>query len=234
MRADQALEQERRESIAAARYLREDLLNFAREQRFAPGFATAIATYWNDYYTLENADEMSDNEALRFFDWYVFDYQQTVEGERLLDTYQQERWEDLSTQQQAVLQQWLEVAPAGAYELIDYEGQTLHLRAFLSDETFEVDEPGGRGNVSVGDLILARILPVHDHLELSGGAAYLPQDEIGDLRAKLEAARATYAETYPDATVEDFWRQNNHLVIHHALEQAEANDRPPVARLRGR
>jgi hypothetical protein len=234
MRADQALEQERRESVAAARFLREDLLNFAREQRFAPGFASAISTYWNDYYTLENADEMSENEALRFFDWYVFDYQHTVEGERLLDAYQQERWEDLSTQQQAVLQQWAEVAPAGAYELTAYEGQTLQLRAFLTGETFEVYEPGGRGNVAVGDLILARILPVHDHLELSGGAAYLPQDEIGDLRSKLDAARAAHAETYPDAADEHFWRLNNHLIIHHALEQAEANGRAPVARLRSR
>ena len=46
--------------------------------------------YWNDFYTIESADEMDQNESLRFFDWFFFDYQhedeprliQTVRGAR--------------------------------------------------------------------------------------------------------------------------------------------------------
>lgn len=232
MREDQMLEQERREALVAARYLREDLVDFAEDERFAEAFAKALKLYWNDYYTLETAPEMSDNEAQRFVDWFVFDFAQDEEGERLIETYRRERWDDLSTVQQAVIEQWLEAGPSAAYVLTDYEGQTLYLSSFLDeDETREVYEPAGRGNVDVGDVILARVLPVQDHLELSGGAAYLPQDEIADLRQKLEAARVADAELNPEATSDDFLRRHNHLLIHHALEQAELKGRPPVSRL---
>lgn len=231
MREDQALEQERRESLIAARFLREDLVDFAEDERFAQAFGEALPLYWNGYYTLETAHEMSDNEAQRFVDWFVFDFAQGEDGERLIETYRRERWEDLASVQQAVIEQWLEAGPSSAYVLTAYKGQTLHIASFLSDEAYEVYEPAGRGNVDVGDVILARVLPVQDHLELSGGAAYLPQDEITDLREKLEAAREADAEEHPEATMDDFLRRHNHLLIHHALEQAELNGRPPVSRL---
>lgn len=231
MRADQALEQERREALQAVRFLRQDLVDFAEDERFAPAFARALQQYWNGYYTLETADEMSDYEAQRFVDWFVFDYEEGDEGERLIETYRRERWDDLSSVQQEVVEQWLDAGPSGAYILNSYEGQTLRLESFLSGDFYEVYEPGGHGNVEVGDVILARVLPVQDHLELSGGAAYLPQDEIADLREKLDAARAADAELHPDAALDDFLRRHNHLLIHHALEQAELQGRPPVSRL---
>ncbi len=235
MRADQELERERREAVAAVRFLRQDLVDFAEDERFASAFAQALQQYWNGYYTLETADEMSEYEAQRFVDWFVFDYglDEGAGGrnERLIETYRQERGDDLSSVQQEVIEQWLDAAPSDAYILTDYKGQTLHLQGFLSGDEVEVYEPAGRGNVDIGDVILARVLPVQDHLELSGGAAYLPQDEIADLREKLEAARATDAEAYPNATHDDFLRRHNHLLIHHALEQAERKGRPPVSRL---
>ena len=125
----------------------------------------------------------------------------------------------------------MEAGPAGAYILADYQGQRLQLESFLTGEKMEVYEPGGRGNVEKGDAILARVLPVQDHLELSGGAASLPQDEIADLREKLDAALAADAQLVPEASLDDFMRRHNHLLIHHALEQAERKGRPPVSRL---
>jgi hypothetical protein len=123
------------------------------------------------------------------------------------------------------------VGPAGAYTLEGYDGQTLHLRDFLTGEEIDAYVPAGRGEASVGDVILTRLLPVVDHLEFSAGAAYLPKDEIADLSQKLEAARAADAEAHPGAPMADFLRRHNHLLIHHALEQAELQGRPPVARL---
>lgn len=231
MSADREAEGRRREAVEAARYLRRDLPVFARDERFALAVGRALALYWDGYYTVENAEEMSENEALRFFDWFVFDYQHEEE-ERLLDIYRRERWEDLSTAQQAVLEQWSDAAPASAYTLTDYAGQTLYLEDYLTGLKASVYEPAGRSEAEVGDLILARLLPVDDHLELSGGAAFLPQDEIADLPQKLDAAREAYLEDNPQASASDFLRRYNHLFIHHALAQAEAKGRAPVARLR--
>lgn len=232
MRADQKAEWERRELKVAAQYVMEDLLEFAEDERFAVPFAAALNRYWNGFYTIENADEMSENEALRFFDWFAFDYIHDEDTPRVADVYRDERWEELSSEQQEVMAQWLETSPSGAYVLTGYEGQTLHLRDFLSDDTYDVYQPAGRGSLEVGDVILARMLPVQEHLEFSAGAAYLPQDEIADLDEKVATARATDAEDYPDdASLAGFLRRHNVLFVHHALEQAEKKGRPPVARL---
>jgi hypothetical protein len=228
MAADKEHEKERRRLADAARWLRRDLLSFAREERFTESFAVALQLYWNGLYTVENAEEMSQNEAFRFIDWFVFDFQQE-DGSRLLDIYHREQYEDLAEQQKTVIDAWLDAPPSGAYEFMGYEGQTLRVQDFVSGEVLEVFEPGGRGSLEGGDLLLGRPVPVRDHLEFSAVAAYLPQDEIADLGQKLEEARKKDSEAYPDSTVDEFMRRNGYLVIHHALEQAEIMGRPPVA-----
>lgn len=226
MKIDQAAEQEKRALAEGVRYVRRDLLKFARDEQFAEDFAKALPLFWNELYTLETAEEMSQNEALRFFDWFVYDYE-LASGERLIDVYVAQERENLSTPQRNVLDSW-QVAPAfSAYELTAYDGQTLTLREFITDETFEVYEASGRGNVEVGELIIARLVPVGEQLEFSTSAAYLPADEIGDVKEKLVEAKT--AVSPPDHN--QFMRQHNHLLIHHALDQAVQKNRPPVARL---
>lgn len=228
MAADKEHDKERRRLADAARWLRRDLLSFAREERFTESFAAALQLYWNGLYTVENAEEMSQNEAFRFIDWFVFDFQQE-DGSRLLDIYHREQYEDLAEQQKTVIDAWLDARPSGAYEFLGHDGQTLRVRDFVSGEELELFEPGGRGPLEQGDLLLGRPVPVQDHLEFSAVAAYLPQDEIADLGKKLEEARKIDSEAYPDSTVDEFMRRNGYLVIHHALEQAEIKGRPPVA-----
>lgn len=226
MKIDQAAEREKRAYNEAVRYLRRDLLRFARDEQFATEFAKALPLFWNGLYTVENAEEMSQNEALRFFDWFVFDYL-PESGQRLVDTYVDQERDNLSTTQQAVLDSWQNAVPFSAYALTGYEGQTLTLRELLEDAEIEVYESGGRGVVEVGEVILARPVPVADRLEFSTSAAYLPKDEIGDLREKMLEKKT--AE--PDLSHEAFMRKYNHLLVHHALDQAVEKGRPPVARL---
>jgi hypothetical protein len=251
MKIDQEKEKERRQINAAGEFLRQDLLRFARDERFAAAFAAALPIYWNGYYELNTADEMSQDEAMRFIDWFVFDFipaehgvtaeQLTAESDtdaevtlpdrRLLEIYHEEKWEDLSQYQQPILTDWLAAEPASAYELVSYQGQLLSVRDYLTGETYELYEGGGRGDVEIGELILARLLPVAGRLELSTTAGYLPEDEIGDLQEKMLAAKTADQERFPGASQRDFMRRHNHRLIHHALEQAEAQGRPPVARL---
>jgi len=228
MKEDKAAEAELREYADAGQWLRRDFLKYAREERFAEPFAMALPLYWNNYYSIENAEEMSQNEAIRFFDWFVFDYKYKDQP-RLFDIYYTEKCDDLSQAQQAVLGVWREAPPAGAFELLDYEGQMLRLRDFMTAEQFELYEPAGPGLVQPGDLLLGRPVEIHGRVEFSALAAYLPQDEIGDLSQKMEDARAADAEIYPEATEAEFMRRNGYLMIHHALEQAESKGRPAVA-----
>jgi hypothetical protein len=230
MPEDQAKEQAQHAAREAVRYIRRDLLKFARDERFNAAFAVALPFYWNDLYQFDNAEQMSQDEALRFFDWFMFDYDVPEYG-RLIETYYTERYNDLSTAQQAALEQWRTAPPASAYELLAYEGQTLELRDYFSGEEATVYESSGRGVVEIGEVILTRVVPVLDRYEFSTTAAYLPAAEIADLQEKMAAAKTAYLADHPDATHEQFMRANNHLIIHHALEQAQLQKRPPVARL---
>ena len=230
MKEDQAAEKERSLIQRAANYIRRDLLKFARDERFAEAFATALPLYWDGLYDAANAEQMSQPEALRFFDWFVFDY--TLEdGTRLIEHYAEERMEDLSSHQQKIAADWRKVGAGSLYELTAYEGQTLHLRDYFTEETFEIYESGGRGNVELGDLILTRLVLVADHLELSTTAAYLPKDEITNVKEKITAAKTAYLANYPDADHTEFMRRHSHLLVHHALAEAKKQGRPSVARL---
>jgi hypothetical protein len=149
----------------------------------------------------------------------------------LIQVNHAEKREALSDHQQSVLDGWLGAMPADAYELTGYEGQTLQLKNFMTDEAYEVYEPGGRGNVELGEVLLTRLVQVQERLEFSTDAAYLPAAEITDLADKLAAAKKADAEAYPDATHDEFMRRHNHLLIHHALAEAKVQGRPPVARM---
>lgn len=228
MASDKEAEKKQRQLAEAGRWLRRDFLKFAREERFAEAFAVGLPVYWNDFYTIDNAEEMSQNEAFRFLDWFVFDFQYQ-EQPRLITVYQDERHGDLSNDQQQVLELWLDAPPAAAYKLIDYEGQNLQIRDFVSGEEFIVYEASGKGLANRGDLLLGRLVRIQDKLEFSTVAAYIPQDEIADLSDKLATARKADSEAHPDSNYSDFMRRRGHLIIHHALEQAELKGRPPVS-----
>lgn len=230
LQSDRQAQKEKRDWQRAAAFLRRDLPAFARDERFALDFAKALPFYWNDFYTVETAEEMSQPEALRFFDWLVHDYQLT-DGRRLIDVYREENWDDLSTHQQQVLAAWQKADPAWGYTLVDYDGPQLQLADFLTGETYEVFEAGGRGLVQKGEIILTRLVPVNDRLEFSTSAAYLPKDEITDVVEQITAVRETHMSEHPAASDADFRRAQTHLLIHHALAQAEEQGRPPVARL---
>lgn len=230
MRADQEAEQERRAQADAVRFLRLDLPGFAREERFSADFDQALPIYWNNFYDADNAGQMSEFEALRFLDWFAFDF--TLQNDRrIIDIYQEEQAGDLQPLQKQILESWLTAPPAGAYELTGYDGQLLHLKDFLSGEKFDVFEASGKGNVEVGEVILTRLIPVFDQLEFSTPAAYLPKKEIAGLRETLEQAQKADAEEHPGATTEEFMRRHNQILVHHALAKAEEAGRPPVARL---
>lgn len=230
LREDQAAELEHRNQTDAARFLRLDIPGFARDEQFVADFDKALPIYWNEFYDAGNAGEMSEFEALRFLDWFVFDYV-LEDGTRILDAYQAQKGDGLTSLQKQLLDSWMEAPPASAYELVDYEGQVLQLQDFLTGETFDAFEASGKGNVKLGEVILTRLIPVFGQLEFSTPAAYLPEDEIAGLKESLEAAQVADAEEYPGATVEEFMRRNNQILVHHALAQAERVGRPPVARL---
>jgi hypothetical protein len=223
MAADLAAEQEQRAWADAARALREEILDFADDERFDEAAGAAAAHYWNGLYTAETLPLMSAGEAERFFDWFAFDHT-LPEGQRPVELYRDEQGAKLPSPRRELLDQWIAAGPMGGYELTSYERQTLRLRDVVSGEEHDVFEPGGHGDAPLGSIILGRLVPVRDHLEFFSLPAYIPTDEIADLHERLTEAQA-------EDSAPDFLRRHNVIFIHHALEQARLAGRPPVTRL---
>ncbi|MCB0012987.1 MAG: SEC-C domain-containing protein, partial [Anaerolineales bacterium] len=64
MAEDKEKERSRVAHAMAVKFLRQDMLKFARGAEYEEAFAAGLAHYWNGMYTIENADEMAENEAL--------------------------------------------------------------------------------------------------------------------------------------------------------------------------
>jgi hypothetical protein len=227
MAADLAADREQRVWADAARELRLDLFEFADDERFDDEAGPAAEHYWNGFYTADTLPLMSASEAERFLDWFTFDYILPSTGGRVVDLYRSEKGDGLPPARRELLDHWIDAPPMGGYELTGYERQTLRLKEIISSKQLDVFEPGGHGSAPIGAIILGRPIPVQDHLEFFSMPAYIPTDEIADLPQKLAAARADNGSV-DDA---DFLRRHNVILIHHALEQAKAAGRPPVARL---
>jgi hypothetical protein len=233
LKIEQQQAKEDRAWESAARFLRRDLLAFAREERFAESFAAGIALFFNDYYTIETAAEMSEPEGLRFFDWFTHDATPD-DRPRLIEVYYQEKAEMMDEKERELLEGWLAAEPACAYTLADATGEgkrTLHLENLFDGRLQLVNDSGGPGRAEPGDVLIARLLPFRDQLRMSGATGYLPASEATGLKPFIDAAWESYQAQQPEADWGSFLRRHSHLFAHYELQAAKDAGRPPVARL---
>jgi hypothetical protein len=233
LKIEQEQAKEDRAWESAARFLRRDLLAFAREERFAESFAAGIALFFNNYYTIETAAEMSEPEGLRFFDWFTYDATPD-DRPRLIKVYYHEKAELMDEKERAVLDGWLTAEPACAYVLVDVTGEgkrTLHLENLFDGRVQVVNDSGGPGRAECGDVLIARLLPFRDEIRMSGATGYLPADEATGLKPFVNAAWEAYQNQQPGLDWGGFLRRHSHLFAHYELQAAKDAGRPPVARL---
>jgi hypothetical protein len=233
MKIEQAKAKEERAWESVPRFLRRDLIAFAKDERFAESFATGITLFFNEYHTIETANQMSEPESLRFFDWFTHDYT-PGDRPRLIQLYQEEKGELMDEKEAAILNGWLTAGPASAYSLTDATGegkQTLHLQDLFDESKHVVSQSGGPGRAEMGDVLIARLLPFRDQLRMSGATGYLPADEAADLKPFFMDAWEAFKEEQPEAEWAHFARGRSYLLAHYELQAAKKAGRPPVARL---
>ena len=231
-KAERAARKKQKQLHNAAGALRRKMILYCRDERFALALANAVTLYWNDFYDIESADEMDQNESLRFFDWFFFDYQHE-NGPRLIEQFFMDKNAELDENQQAVLADWLTAQPATAYTYVDFDAFTnrFKLQDFFTKEEIIANSSAGSGYAAKGDLILTRLVPVGEEMVFSTVGAFIPQDEITDLAEKMEKAKEAFLVDQPNGTHEQFMRHNGYRIIHHALDQSVEHDRFAVSRL---
>jgi hypothetical protein len=224
---DVAGEEERRAWDTAYFALRQEFARFAKDERFARAFADAVGLFWDGHYTLENAHMMNEDEALRFFDWFVLDHIPEG-GQRLFDVYAAEKGAELDERERALLEAWKQARPASAYVVVELDRPRVHLRDVFTGDEVWVEDAAAAHILDEGETLLGRVLAVNAMNRMAGGAARLPIDEAADLAPEITRARVTFLADHPGATWDDFLRARGYLLTHYAMHQAEAHGREAV------
>jgi hypothetical protein len=226
--ADRAAQAEAHAWDVARQKLTRDVIGFAREPRFAQSFADGLKLFWNGHYTAETADGMSEDESLRFFDWFAFDYA-PADRPRLLDVFFAEKGDQLGEFESKQLAYWRQARPGSAFRVESVEGSKITLRDLFDDSLAVVTSEAGAKAAVTGEILLARFVRVKDDLRFSGTIVRLPESSVGELRGTLQKAFEEFRAETPEATWSDFLRTRGYLTGHFAMKLAEAEGRPPVA-----
>ena len=225
---DKAVQAEVRAWDAARQKLTRDVIGFAHEPRFAQPFADGLKLFWNENYTIETADQMDEDESLRFFDWFVFDYA-PADRPRLLDVYAEEKSATLRDVEAKQLGNWQAAKHASAFRVESAEGDKITLRDMFDDSTVVATSESGAKAAVIGEILLARLIQVQNDLRFSGSTVRLPESAADELKATMQKAFDEYRVEKPDATWAEFMRARGYLMGHLAMKLAEAEGRPPVA-----
>jgi hypothetical protein len=226
--ADKAAQAEAHAWDNARHTLTRDVIAFARESRFAQSFADGLKLFWNEHYTVETADSMSEDETLRFFDWFVFDYA-PADRARLLDVYAVEKGAELKEVEAKQLAYWQAAKPGSAFRAESVEGNKITLRDLFDDSTVVATSEAGAKATALGEILLARLVQVHNDLRFSGTTVRLPGSCASELKDVLQKAFQEYRAEKPEVNWADFMRTRGYLMGHFAMKQAEVEGRPPVA-----
>jgi hypothetical protein len=238
MARDRAAQAERVAWQKAAQNMRIALLGYAKEAELAVDLGAGLGLFWQDRYTLDTVEQMSIDESLRFFDWFAHDCclrapdKPEWQGKRLIEVYRSEVGDALTEKEAAILDAWIGSPPGSAFVLEETgpaEGTVVLRDLFLPGRTVTVEDTSAAKHGVVGQILLARPVPEHERLRLSGATVILPASEEAALCRAIEGARCAYVEDHPEAATEAFLRDRAYLLTHYALEWADREGRPAVA-----
>ncbi|NLE77882.1 MAG: hypothetical protein GX605_14175 [Chloroflexi bacterium] len=221
----------------AYRSLRTDLIEFAREEDFTQPVAEGLKLFWGPQFVPQALELMNEDEALLFFDWFVFDHRWGDDGLRLIDRYAVSDPEWLDDKQREMLQAWVQAPPGGAFQVVGVSDEgRLRLRNLLADrlpagtpKEYEVDAPQASKAVTEGEILLGRPVPVGGTHRLSGATVRLPGETAERLAAFLAEGQAAYDQEHPNASLLAFLRDRAYLFPHFAMQHAEEQGVPPVS-----
>ncbi|MGE0867524.1 MAG: DUF1841 family protein [Kofleriaceae bacterium] len=160
----------------------------------------------------ESAGNVSDTAYLRFFslesepeEWemavgtgYVFYGYRDAKGQRVVDRFLAARGRSIPRGQVAALMA-LQQSWASLFEVVSVQvGTGLELRDLLSGETVRVREVSASEQAKKWDVLLAWLMPVDDHLELTGAVCFVPRPHLDVVRGAFVAAIAEARNEYPE------------------------------------
>jgi len=186
--------------LALSQFVEEDFLEEIRNKAFS--------TYFNE--TNEDFDDIDEARWTDFLEWFIFDFM-VEEKKTVLELFIEEHQEELETEEKELLLDWSK-ARISLYEIQAIYDYSLEVKDLLRRLSFNVEgiEVEPEEEIKKGDLLIARLLPVHDHWELSSGAV-VSAPELTDIL--LEVIRDDYRRFYDLESLPSFLEWEEYLTL---------------------
>lgn len=209
------------------RVLRQRILRFTYQDRFKADFEPAIHLYFGEEALQDDVLTIDEGDAPGFQEWYVHDYV-TSEERRIIDLFAEKVGPRLALAQRQMLDDWRRT---NRYRLLEVQavepGVGVTVRDLLGGEEFEVNDISSSHALVKWQVLLARPLLTKGRLHFTGAVIPLPPIEKPDLLSFAQDLWKEYQAQYPQASLDDFYRDRGLDLYHRVIEIATAPP-PPV------
>ncbi|MFQ6015151.1 MAG: YecA family protein [Anaerolineae bacterium] len=196
------------------------MTDFANNRRFTTDLWSAFDLYWDRRRDIDDKDTLNSGEALRFVEWYLYEYRTAEEKKRIIDIFLDEKNDDLEPEEKVWLDAWRK-SVLSIYQVTEVqEGIGVHLHDVLQELDYEVDDPRTSMEVTKGEFLMARLFSIDSSHRLSRTGVVLPQPVEEDLVAFAQEQFEKYQEVHYQATWPDFLREMGYLFNHFLLDAA--------------
>ncbi len=196
------------------------LLAFAQRPAFHSQMVVASNLFWNGNYGAAGLEAIERDEALRFADWYVFDYRMEGLGKRAVDLFAEEMGPTLLPEERERVRIWQD-SYLSLYMIAGSSDSGLLPVLDLLQERGSSVSGGELGRLGLrGDVVLGRILRSPNPEHFSWGAVLLPGTLKAGLMDVARRAFTEYGQTHAEGQWAKFLSAYGYIFNHALLKMA--------------
>ena len=185
---------------------------YAQGDRFVSDTAAAFNFYWGGNYALDGIPLLHPDDQRRTVEWLVHDYRtSTDDGSRIIDLFIENQAVDAPPQIKRILEAW-SASSTGLFRVLGRRAGALDLFDLLRQEELTVLDASLARAAQDGELLAGRLYTLDGDNRLSLMTLVLPGEFGPGLVKYTENARALYLDQHPQSTLDEFLRENGHIV----------------------
>ncbi|MEA3407570.1 MAG: SEC-C metal-binding domain-containing protein [Chloroflexota bacterium] len=211
----------RKDRISEARELSRDsvegalldaLATYAYSPRFTDDINEALNFYWGGRYGLsEEIAREYEEDLRRGLEWMVHDYHTSTRDQYIIDLFIENEADAYLPEVKEILEAWSE-SVMGMFRLLEImEEHRLAVYDPLQERELVIPDPFLAQNAREGDLLVGRLFELGGEYRLSNMTLILPEDYESGLIDYITNAHTIYRDEHPEATWDEFLRENGHL-----------------------
>ena len=198
------------------------VLGFAQSPEFAQDAVEAFHRYWGGMYEMDGIAEIDTDDLRRTLEWFIHDYHTKESGRYIIDLFIETQAVDLPPAIKEILEAWRR-SSMGMFRVLHHEADRLRLFDCLREDELEAEDRMLSRYVQQGDLLIGRSFELQGVSRLSLMTLILPAEYEAGLLGFITNAHEVYMAERPQATWDEFLRENGHLFSAHLLSwRAEA------------